>query len=682
MVSEVNFEKLFNPCSIAFIGEGTAWSGACRRAWERLRTFNGTLFEVKNERDLPSGVDLAVLDVPPLRSSHWFHLCADRNVPFVLQLASEQSGEWRLPRKEIFTVKQPKALFRVLGPDSMGFINQRDHIVISPFQGYLEQGENLRVALVSQSGDLGFSIASAACQAGTGFKYVVTTGGTSDVNVVEIGEWILRDPNIKLLLFCLEGLQDGIAFLRLAREANRRKVRVGVLKAGRNVSSRQAIPSHVAALPGNAAIWDAAFKQFGIFSIRDTDEIINFAAMYNSFDSPPGRKTAIVSSSRGAGIALSDCCFEEGLKVPAVPEDLQRELRKKLPPSVYVNNPIDIASLGANGTEEISYLLRRLMDSPNLDMIAAVLTESYGQETKNILRALLGVARLQKHPVVCCAMGGLEEESREMLREEKIPFFLSTRRCAKALSALSAPFMQFDAHMPVSCEDCSVIKGEEALLSLPEKMTEYDAKRLLAFHGVDVTREYLCQSLDEALEAAEIIGYPVALKVMSPNIVHKSEARIIALNLEGEEELRNAYGRTLEKARLANPEAEIRGVLVQEMLQEGIECVVTIKLDTLFGPVLSVGLGGVYASAVRDYVLRIAPVDEVNAMAMIRELKGYSLLRGAWGRTSYDVGALAQMLTKLSRIACTESQLIQLEINPVFVNKKGAVVVDAFVLRR
>jgi succinyl-CoA synthetase beta subunit len=188
--------------------------------------------------------------------------------------------------------------------------------------------------------------------------------------------------------------------------------------------------------------------------------------------------------------------------------------------------------------------------------------------------------------------------------------------------------------------------------------------------------------LEEALEAAEMIGYPVALKVMSPNIVHKSEARIIALNLNSEEELRNAYGRTLEKARLANPEADIRGVLVQEMLKDGIECTVAIKRDTIFGSVLSVGLGGVYASAVRDSVLRIAPVDEENAMAMIRDLKGYSLLKGAWGRPSYDVAAFAKMVARLSNLACIEDQLVQLEINPVFVKKKGSVVVDAFVVRR
>lgn len=683
-MSEAKFDRLFNPRSIALIGEGIAWSGAAARAEKTLQesSFKGPVIEIKNEEATFQQVDLAILDVATCHLPYWLGRCEEENIPYAMLLASEQSGVWSQKDKETVSRILSKSALRIIGPDSMGFINLKDKIVISPFQGCFSKDQYEKVALISQSGDLGFAVASAARLAGTGFRYVITTGGTSDIDLAEVGTWILNDPCVKLMLFCLEGLRDGVAFLRMAREANLRGVRLGVLKAGQNVSSRQAISSHVSAGAGNAAIWSAAFKQFGILPLRDTDEIIDLACVYNSFPPPAGRKTIIVSPSRGAGIAFSDNCFEEGLKVPSVPEDLQRELKKSLPSDVYVNNPIDLASLGVEGAEYVTYLLRRLMNSPNLDIIAAVLTESRGEEVRNIMAALLDVVRDRKHPVVCCSMGGIEEEVREMLKEEGIPFFTSPRRCARALAGLSVGIPSLEASMPVSCEECAVAEEKEGLPDLPQSMTEYDAKRLLAFHNIDITKEYLCHSLEEAIETAETIGYPVALKVMSPNIVHKSEARIIALNLRGEEELRNAYGRTLEKARLANPAADIRGVLVQEMLEDGIECTVAIKRDTVFGAVLSVGLGGIYASAVRDFVMRVAPVDEESAMAMIRELKGYSLLRGVWGRPGYDVAAFAKMVASLSRLACTETGLVQLEINPVFVKKKGAVVVDAFVLRR
>ncbi|MDD3425976.1 MAG: acetate--CoA ligase family protein [Aminobacterium sp.] len=680
-----NLDRLFSPQSVTFIGEGSAWRGACARAVETLKqsAFTGQIFEVHDGTEPVKSSDLAVLDVPLPRVLPWIDICAEQKIPYIMLLSSEQSSIWSQEDINRVNKRLEEKKVCLLGPDSMGFMNLKHNVVISPFQGSFSWEDKCgKVALVSQSGDLGFAIASAARMAGTNFRYVVTTGGTADIDTVDIGRWILKDSSVKLLLFCLEGLHDGIAFLRMARDANIKGVRIGVLKGGLNVSSRQAITSHVSVVAGNSSIWNAAFRQFGILPLRDVDEIVDLARVYNSFIPPNGRKTVIVSPSQGAGITFSDNCFEEGLKVPSIPEDLQREFKKSLPDNVYVKNPIDLASLGAEGSEDISYLLRRLMDSPNLDIITAILTESKGEEVRNILAALLDVARQKTHPIVCCSIGDIEEEEvKEMLNEEGIPFFTSPRRCARALAGLSAPVPSLDKMMPVSCEEC-VIKGEDLLPKLPQKMTEYDAKRLLAFHNIDVTREYLCQSLEEALEAAEMIGYPVALKVMSPNIVHKSEARIIALNLNSEEELRNAYGRTLEKARLANPEADIRGVLVQEMLKDGIECTVAIKRDTIFGSVLSVGLGGVYASAVRDSVLRIAPVDEENAMAMIRDLKGYSLLKGAWGRPSYDVAAFAKMVARLSNLACIEDQLVQLEINPVFVKKKGSVVVDAFVVRR
>jgi succinyl-CoA synthetase beta subunit len=215
-------------------------------------------------------------------------------------------------------------------------------------------------------------------------------------------------------------------------------------------------------------------------------------------------------------------------------------------------------------------------------------------------------------------------------------------------------------------------------------LTEYDAKRLLKAYGVPSTREVLCGSLSEAKDAAEEIGYPVALKVMSGDILHKTEAGVVALQLRNEEELRNAYGRLLEHAHTFAPHAHIQGVLVQEMVEEGLECLVGVKRDPLFGPMVAVGLGGIYVEVLKDLVLRKAPVSEGTALGMIEQLKGYPLLAGARGQKKRDIAALARLLRIVSEFACAEPDLLELDINPVFVRAEGEGVVaaDALVLRR
>lgn len=209
-MSEAKFDRLFNPRSIALIGEGLAWSGAAARAEKTLQesSFNGPVIEIKNEEATFQQVDLAILDVATCRLPYWLGRCGEENIPYAMLLASEQSGVWSQKDKETVSRILSKSALRIIGPDSMGFINLKDKIVISPFQGCFSKDQYEKVALISQSGDLGFAVASAARLAGTGFRYVITTGGTSDIDLAEVGTWILNDPCVKLMLFCLEGLRD------------------------------------------------------------------------------------------------------------------------------------------------------------------------------------------------------------------------------------------------------------------------------------------------------------------------------------------------------------------------------------------------------------------------------------------------------------------------------------------
>lgn len=264
----------------------------------------------------------------------------------------------------------------------------------------------------------------------------------------------------------------------------------------------------------------------------------------------------------------------------------------------------------------------------------------------------------------------LEEKARLL----SIPFIPGIRRCMEAVSLLLSPvaLLSENGGKDSSSPRCP----------LHPHPTEYDAKILLGCYGIPIARERLCQSLQETTEAAEAIGYPVALKVMSPSILHKTEARVIALNLQDGEELRNAYGRTLEKARLADPKAKIRGVLVQEMIRSGTEWRMEFRRDERFGPLVEVGISGVYTEILPDGVIRVAPFDEREAFKMICESRGYPLLLEGWRRDRLDIDAFVSVLVAFSRLAFCEEEVSRLDINPLFVNRKGVLVVDAFIERK
>jgi len=286
-----------------------------------------------------------------------------------------------------------------------------------------------------------------------------------------------------------------------------------------------------------------------------------------------------------------------------------------------------------------------------------------------------------KKPVACCWL--IDDEHglafRNLLASRGVPVFSSLRRAALSLSRL----VHWEKRPDLPPKDTA--PGTKARLDeFPADLTEADAKELLASYGIPITRERLCRSLSESLAAAEEIGYPVALKVMSPDIPHKTEAGIVALHVKDEEELRNTYGRILEKAVKARTGARIKGVLVQEMVSGGQECIVGVRRDPLFGPVIAVGIGGIFVEVLQDVSLRLAPVDRETVMKMLEELKGLPLLRGARGNPPRDIEALASLVEAVSRMVLSEPDLLELDVNPVMVLQegRGAVAVDALVLRK
>ena len=594
------------------------------------------------------------------------------NVPFLI-LAP---GYNDIPSLGNLKKISPGSSTSILGPDSLGFLNLKDGIPLtcSSISG-LPPVKGGSIGLIAQDGSLGFSFYCSAAEKGITFRYVVNTGVGSEIDCLDIGEFLLRDPDLRFLVFSFHELSDGRRFLDIVRKARNQNVPVAVIHPGSVGPCRvNDIPHNNSEGKDEDAVWQSVFQQYGIIEIKDIEDLIDLGHIFSMSRKTTGNRVGIISTSPDSGILMCNRCLDEGLEVLSLitAGTNADEASICLPDDSGLNTSTSLWE----DPVTIPASLECLVNQIDIDMIIVVLSLSRPLVLQEILKSLLQIFRYNRKPIVCCWLQGDKHLKHMVSAIERggIPVFSSFRRCAQTLAALYLEIKQYPSPPELP-------KGLNILDELPSGLTEYHAKVLLSEYGIVITEENLCHNLEEAIEAADTIGYPVALKVMSPNIVQKSQARIIALDLRDSEEVRNAYGRTLQRAIVANPDAEIIGVLVQEMLESGIECMISARRDPVFGPVVSVGLGGIYVEFLDDRSTRIAPVEVDTAIEMIKELKGYPILKGLWEQPGYDVDSLAKIVSQVSAIICVEKGLHEIIINPVFAREKEAVIVDAFMIR-
>ena len=692
-----DISRLLLPRSVAVVGASGNPDSISGRPVKLLQRFGfkGNIFPVNPGRDRIAGLecfpDIASLPETPdvvlvgVRASlvpGVIRQCADRRVPYSVIFSSgfAESDKGEVQMEIMDTARRGGV--RILGPNCQGLVNFADNVPLS-FSASLDSDSRPlgNVAYISQSGAFGFASFAMAAESGVGFRYVVTTGNQADLDIVDFGTAFARDPEVRLLVFYMEGFSDGSRFIEMLRYAGERNVPVAILKVGKSPTGRTAAKSHTAALTGEDESWRAVFRQYGVIDIEDAEDIADLGKIFGCDRRSSGRKLGIITTSGGAGIIMADRAWDLGLEVDPLPQAVQTSLDSFVPSFGTTVNPVDLTAQIINEPEGFRSCLDTVLDCPEVDMVAVVLSMITGDSGAVVTRDLIKSARRSGKPLACCWLINREQGGAYLdeLMANGVPLFRSLKRCAWALAQLARWGERPELPSRISGES-----GEPLLPGMPDELTEYDAKRLLAMWGVPVSREILTFSLEEAIAAAGEIGYPVALKIVSPDILHKTDVGAVALRLRNGEELRNAYGRLLERSSIAVPEARIRGVLIQEMVSGGMECMIGVRRDPLFGPLVAVGLGGIYIEILNDVSIRQAPVDRDEAVRMVRELRGFPLLAGARGKKPGDIDALADMVSKISVMACAEDTLGELDVNPVFVLDEGygAVVVDAVVIRR
>ncbi|MGW8183740.1 MAG: acetate--CoA ligase family protein, partial [Burkholderiales bacterium] len=686
-----DLERFFNPRAIAIIGASQDLSTISGQPLRFLKGhgYEGKLYPV-NPRyeevaglrcypalsEIPDVPDLALILVNASRVAETLRQCGEKGVPYVIIFSSgfsEMGGKGVALQRELVAIAREYDI-GVIGPNCQGMINVADQVYAgfgSVFNAHYSPGP---VSMVSQSGGFGFSVMNlSSLEGGLPFRQMVTTGNEIGVSTIDFMNYYIRDPKTEIIVGYIEGLKDARRLIEVGEKALAAKKPILMWKVGNTEQGQKAAASHTANLGGAMTLYKAAFRQAGIIQVEDIQDVVDYGRGFRCGRLPEGNRLAIITISGGAGILMTDECIGRGMRVPPLSAETGAKLREFVPSFGSLLNPVDVTAAIFNDTTLINRTLQVIVDDPNVDCVAMINASLQGELAEKIAHEIVSVASRTTKPIFIAwsAREAVAPEAYAALDAANIPHYRSPVRCGRALAALSGYAEALRRHAAARDEkplELSVESARAALSGATADVGEHAAKQLLASYGIAVTREELAASREDALAAARRIGYPVALKVQSPDIPHKTEAGAVKLGVASAAELPAAYDEVLANARAYKPGARIDGVLVSEMAERGLEAILGAVNDPLFGPAVMFGLGGIFAEVLKDVSFRLAPLTPAEARRMIEEIKGYPVLAGARGRALADVDALAEALVRLSAAAVDLGErFAELDLNPVFV---------------
>lgn len=687
---------MLNPSSIAIVGASQNLDSIGGRPLAFLvkHGYRGKIFPVNpkyneiagfkcypNLRIIETPIDLVIVLVNRTRVLDVLTECADMHVPNVVICSSgfaETGKDGKYLEKQIDVVRKRSGM-HILGPNCQGFVNVRDRVAAT-FSASLDIGE-LRdggACIIAQSAALGFSIFNQAYEAGVGFTYVVGTGNELDLNAADFLEYAVDDPNTKFIILHLEGIRDGKKLLAAAERAVAVGKPIIALKTGRTEAGQRAVSSHTAAMAGSDVVFEAFTKQKGIIRVSDISDLVDVAQVIDKCKVPTGKSIGVISTSGGAGVLAVDTALEIGLEVPSLNRETRAKIDAMIPEFGSSANPVDVTAQVINDSATFGEVVRALATAKEIDAIAIIISMLKGKQGVEIARAIVEESRRTAKPIGVAWIAGstFVRDCLGILDEGGVPYFHSPARCIRALGSLMKYSVRREFISANTVKGGGSVTARENVnrdlpvheLQLRGAISEYEGKRLLERYGIPTTMEHLAATVEDAVKAAQKIGFPVVMKVNSADIRHKTESGGVRLNIRDEAEIRTAFAEIIDSCRRHCPEAKVDGVLVQEMVTNAFEVIVGIKNDRHFGPTIVFGLGGIFTEVFSDVSLRLVPVTREEALEMIAETKVGKLLLGVRGQPPYDIESLAGVLVKVSEMAVDLANVIeQVDINPLFV---------------
>ncbi len=711
-----SLQPFFTPNGVAIIGASRDPSklsyGVIRNLVDPERGYPGPIYPVNPKADeilgrkcypdiasVPDPVELAVLIIPAAAVIPGIEACGKRGIKAAVVISGgfrEVGAEGAAREREMVAMAQRYGM-RVMGPNGIGVIDTHTPLNTTFVKGMPPQGS---IAFLSQSGALCGGIIDWTVGHGIGFSRFLSVGNEADVNETDVIPFLAEDPQSKVITLYLEDIKGGPAFVDALRDAARRKP-VIALKTGRTGSGQAATASHTGALAGVHSAFRAACKQAGALEVESVQALFDAALAFAYQPLLQGNRIAIVTNAGGPAALAADTLESVGLQLARTTKATQDKLRPVLAAVAQLGGPVDL--LG--GADEHGY--RAAMDAvladPNCDGLLAVLVPQVLVNAVAVVEAFRAAAAAQTEgaqsahakPVVACLMGDISlPEARAVAHRLNIPAYTfpedavrafgalwQRRQIEERLAAASVHIERTDAERAADARGRRKAQDVLMLAHAAGKpaLDAAECRTLLDAYGIRTPQEYLSVDPSDAASFAERIGYPVVLKIISPDILHKSDIGGVIVGVADEQGVREGFDAILQRTKASYPDAHIRGIQVQEMVRGGQQVIVGIKRDPTFGPLVMFGLGGIYVEALADVSFRLAPLTAEDAEAMIDEVRSARLLRGLRGAPPADRAALVDAIVRIGRLAAEHDEITELDVNPLLVlpRGEGAVAVDA-----
>lgn len=635
--------------------------------------------------DTPTAPELAIVAVPVAHALQAVRDCAERGVQAVVLLSSgfaEAGPEGAALQAEMTQVARSHRM-RLLGPNCLGTVGVAER-AIGSFSVALEDymPEPGAVGIVSQSGNIGSYTLQLLVQRGVDISRMVTLGNEADVDLADGIVSLARDPATRVILCCMETCRDGDRLRQALDIARAQRTPVIVLKIGATELGQAAAASHTGALAGSDAVIDAVFRRHGALRVRSHEDLVDLGqavAQLLPDRLPTGPEVTPIAASGGFCIMMADAMSAAGLQLPPLDAATQARIQRALP-TASTHNPVDASAQISSKPETLREVLSALQEAPGAGV--TVLFQSLGLYSSRLrgvyLDALTQLRQRYPHKALVIISRGPEDAVRQ-IRALGIPVFPSIDAAARGLADLARLAALLAAPADVAAPEAAPVQP----LPASAFQNEFGAKQVLAQAGFPIPGEQQVQSADEAVQAAQAMGFPVVLKIVSEDLPHKTEVGGVALNLADAEAVRTAHAQILANVAARAPQARIEGILVVPMLRGGTELIAGISRDPVFGPVVMVGMGGIYAEVLRDVAVQAAPVSEAEALAMVRSLRLFPLLDGVRGQPVLDQQAAARLVAQLSEFAHRHrDQVAEIDLNPVLVRPRGegVAVLDALMI--
>jgi len=691
-------EEFFHPKSVAVIGASTSPGKLGYAVLENLVEGGyvdvGTIYPINPKADeilgqkayptvldVPDDIDLAVVVIPYKYVPAVLEDCGKKKIPAVVIISAgfREAGMEGLERELELVEITEKYNIRLIGPNCLGIIDTYTPINASFSAGTPPKGP---MAFMSQSGALGTAILDWAQAGRLGLSKFVSLGNKADVSEIDLLEAWMNDKDTNVILIYSEGLPNGQKFIEVAREATKLKPVVAI-KSGVTKSGSRAVSSHTGSLAGSEQAYQAAFQQAGVLRAPDMASMFDMALALGYQPLLKNDRIAIITNAGGPGILATDALERSGMSLARLQVETIQELEKFLPDAASAANPVDV--LGDAKADRYQFALDTVAKDPNVDGIMVVLTPQAMTEIPETAKAVGELSNKIDKPVLACFMGEAKvEQGIRILKEYDVPNYSFPERASLAFRAMSQyrgitertdPVYEiFDVDLKASKK---VIDGAKADGRFA--IGDAEAWDILKAYGLTIPRSELAKTSQEAIEIANDIGYPVVLKIASPDILHKTDVGGVKVGLESADQVRDAFDLMIYRTERFLPEAQIWGCQVQEMAPPGgLEVLIGMNRDPQFGPLVTFGLGGIYVEALKDVTFRVAPFTRLDAQAMLSEIRSKALLDGVRGKPAVDKEAIVDVLLRMGQLVQDFPEIAEFDINPLIVYPKeqGAIAID------